>query len=107
MSTGNPSDVYPEGLILSLNPVKQPMENDGSAKTFNESMAALERIVDELESGELPLEAALAAFEAGVALVRDLNQRLTDAEQRVEVLTRDADGTLQSQPMERNRRNKE
>ena len=83
------------------------MENDGSVKTFNDGMAALEHIVDELESGDLPLEAALAAFEAGVALVRDLNQRLTDAEQRVEVLTRDTDGTLQSQPLQRNRNNKE
>jgi exodeoxyribonuclease VII small subunit len=83
------------------------MDNDSNAKTFNDGMVALERIVQELESGELPLEAALAAFESGVALVRDLNQRLTDAEQRVEILTRDPDGTLKSQPLERSRITKE
>ena len=83
------------------------MSKNNTSNTFNDGMVALERIVQELESGDLPLEAALAAFEAGVALVRDLNQRLTDAEQRIEVLTRDADGSLKSQPLERNRIAKE
>ncbi|HVO25826.1 MAG TPA: exodeoxyribonuclease VII small subunit [Candidatus Margulisiibacteriota bacterium] len=68
-------------------------------KKFDQGMAELEALVARLEGGELPLEEALAAFEAGVALVRTLNQRLTDAEARVEVLTRDANGKLQLQPM--------
>lgn len=69
-------------------------------KTFDQAMAELEGIVARLEAGELPLEDALAAFEAGVALVRTLNQRLSEAEARVEVLTRDAEGKLRLQPME-------
>ena len=83
------------------------MADDNTTNTFNDGMAALERIVEDLESGELPLEAALAAFEAGVALVRELNQRLTDAEQRIEVLTRDPDGSLKSQTLDRGRLVKE
>ncbi|MBI3783520.1 MAG: exodeoxyribonuclease VII small subunit [Deltaproteobacteria bacterium] len=79
------------------------MAKNETTKTFHEGMTALENIVQELESGELALEAALAAFETGVALVRDLNQRLTDAEQRIEVLTRDSDGSVKTQPLERNR----
>ncbi len=68
-------------------------------KKFDQGMADLEAIVARLEAGELPLEEALAAFEAGVALVRTLSQRLTEAEARVELLTRDPQGKLQLQPL--------
>jgi len=70
-------------------------------KRFDQGMAELEAIVARLEAGELPLEDALAAFEAGVALVRTLNQRLGEAEARVELLTRDPNGKLQLQPLDR------
>lgn len=73
---------------------------DKMEKKFDQGMAELEVIVARLETGDLPLEEALAAFEAGVALVRALNQRLSEAEARVEVLTRDADGKLRLQPLE-------
>ena len=69
-------------------------------KKFDQGMAELEAIVARLEAGELPLEEALAAFEAGVTLVRMLNQRLNEAEARVELLTRDANGKLQLQPLD-------
>ena len=65
---------------------------------FEEGMAALEALVARLESGELALEEALLAFERGVALVRALHERLTAAEQRVELLVRGADGRLSLQP---------
>lgn len=61
---------------------------------FEEGMAALEALVERLESGELALEDALLAFEQGVALVRVLNERLSGAEQRIEVLMRGSDGRL-------------
>jgi exodeoxyribonuclease VII small subunit len=83
------------------------MAHTTAEKTFDQSMAELEAIVARLESGELPLEDALAAFEAGVALVRTLNQRLTDAEARIDVITRDANGNLRLHPMERDGGSKE
>jgi exodeoxyribonuclease VII small subunit len=55
-------------------------------------------LVAELESGELALEDALRAFEAGVGLVRVLNAQLAAAEERVEILTRGADDRLLSRP---------
>jgi exodeoxyribonuclease VII small subunit len=67
---------------------------------FDEGLAALEALVVRLESGELALEEALAAFEQGVALVRLLNERLTAAEQRVELLIRGDDGGLRLQPVD-------
>lgn len=68
-------------------------------KRFEESMAALEDLVGRLERGDLPLEEALAAYEQGIGLVRDLSQRLSEAESRVEVLTRNVRGELERQPL--------
>jgi len=70
---------------------------DGAPR-FAEGLAALEALVAELESGELALEDALRAFETGVGLVRALNAQLAAAEERVEILTRDALGRPQSRP---------
>jgi exodeoxyribonuclease VII small subunit len=67
--------------------------------SFDQGMAELEAVVARLEGGELPLEDALAAFEAGIALVRRLTARLSAAEARVEVLTRNAEGRLTLQPL--------
>ncbi|WP_075180458.1 exodeoxyribonuclease VII small subunit [Pantoea sp. 1.19] len=64
--------------------------------SFETSLAELEQIVTRLESGELPLEAALTEFERGVKLAREGQQTLQKAEQRVQILLsddRDADLT--------------
>lgn len=69
-------------------------------RRFEDAMAELEAVVARLESGDLALEEALAAFEQGIALVRLLNEKLSRAEQRVEILTRDAEGALCLQSVE-------
>ena len=80
---------------------------DETFKTFEDGMRALEELVRNLEQGDLPLEGALSAFEQGVQLVRQLNERLSDAEARVEVLTRAPDGSLQLQFFDNPRTRKE
>jgi exodeoxyribonuclease VII small subunit len=59
--------------------------------SFESSLEQLEAIVDRLEQGDLELEDALRAFEAGVALTRRCAQQLADAEQRIEVLVREGE----------------
>ena len=54
--------------------------------TFREAMAELEGIVGLLESNTLELEESLEKYARGVALLASLQQRLGDAEQRIEVL---------------------
>ena len=54
--------------------------------SFGDGLAELEGIVASLESGELDLEESLTRYERGVALLRQLQARLTDAQQRVTVL---------------------
>lgn len=62
------------------------------AQTFEASLASLERIVRELERGEQPLEKSLELFEQGVRLSRECQERLNEAERRIEVLLQDGDG---------------
>jgi exodeoxyribonuclease VII small subunit len=63
-----------------------------SETTFEETLARLEAVVLKLESGDLPLDEALQAFEEGVRLARVCSTRLEDAERRVHLLMRTADG---------------
>jgi len=76
---------------------------------LEKSLAELETIVEQLESGELPLDKSLKEFERGVRLSRECQGALKDAEQRVQVLmggelkdfaTEDpeADGDLDEEP---------
>ena len=67
---------------------------------FEDGLAELEETVSRLESGDLTLEESLAAFERGVGLVKALNERLGAVEQRIEVLTRAANGALRTRPLE-------
>jgi exodeoxyribonuclease VII small subunit len=67
-------------------------KTEAQGKNFEASLAALEKIVRELERGDLPLEESLKLFEQGVKLSRECQQRLNQAERRVEVLLRDPEG---------------
>jgi exodeoxyribonuclease VII small subunit len=63
-------------------------------KTFEASLAELEKIVGLLEGGDLPLEESLKLFETGVKLSRECRERLTEAERRIEILLKEGDGKL-------------
>lgn len=69
-------------------------------KTFESSLEELERIVRELEQGELPLERSLELFEHGVKLSRECQDRLNQAERRIEILMRDNQGRPSARPFE-------
>lgn len=62
------------------------------ARTFEASLEALEQIVQQLEGGDLPLEKSLELFEQGIRLSRECQERLSQAERRIEVLMRDNQG---------------
>jgi exodeoxyribonuclease VII small subunit len=72
-------------------PDKIPVE-----PTFEEALAELEAIVDQLERGDLSLQDSLQSFERGVALTAVCQRALSQAEQRVEMLTgKDANAKLE------------
>jgi exodeoxyribonuclease VII small subunit len=66
--------------------------SDEQPRTFEASLEALERIVHQLEGGDLPLEKSLELFEQGIRLSRECQERLTQAERRIEILLRDNQG---------------
>lgn len=61
-------------------------------RTFEASLEALERIVRQLENGDLPLDKSLELFEQGIRLSRECQERLSQAERRIEILLRDNQG---------------
>ena len=73
---------------------------DAKPKTFETSLEELERIVRELEQGELSLEKSLELFEQGVKLSRECQERLNQAERRIEILMRDNQGRATVRPFD-------
>jgi exodeoxyribonuclease VII small subunit len=66
---------------------------------FEECLQRLEKIVEELEKGNVPLEQAIKLFEEGVKLSNSCKQELEAAEGKVEILLKQ-DGKLQPEPFE-------
>ena len=66
--------------------------NEPQVKSFETSLEALEEIVHKLEQGDLALEESLVLFEQGVRLSRECQERLSQAERRIELLLRDQQG---------------
>ena len=65
---------------------------DAKKINLEKSLAELEELVDELESGDLPLEKAMKKFEEGIKLTRGCQAALQEAEQKVEILLKSAEG---------------
>ena len=67
---------------------------------LEKSIADLETLVDELESGDLPLEKAMKKFEEGIKLTRQCQAALKEAEQKVEILVQSAGGEEALEPFD-------
>ncbi len=67
---------------------------------FEQSLKRLEAIVEKLERGDLDLDEALNAFEQGVRLSKDCMKRLDEAQRKVEILLKNADGSLSTEPLD-------
>ncbi|MBI1737617.1 MAG: exodeoxyribonuclease VII small subunit [Acidobacteria bacterium] len=67
---------------------------------FERSLARLEEVVQKLEGANLSLDDAMKLFEEGVQLSRECQKQLAEAEARVEILLKKADGKLAAEPFE-------
>ena len=67
-------------------------------KDFESALKSLEEIVAKLEGGDLTLDRALELYEEGVSLSRFCNEKLEEAERRVEILSKAADKTMKEMP---------
>lgn len=71
-----------------------------SPETYDGLVNRLERVVGELESGQLSLEQSVERFAEGVRLARDASRKLDEAERKVELLVRSADGDEEAVPFD-------
>jgi exodeoxyribonuclease VII small subunit len=69
-------------------------------KTFESALGELESVVARLEDGDLPLEESLKLFEEGIRLSHFCNQKLNEAQKKVEVLLKGEEGELEARPFE-------
>ncbi|MDJ0829551.1 MAG: exodeoxyribonuclease VII small subunit [Desulfobacterales bacterium] len=68
-----------------------------ATKTFEKAMEQLEKIVQELEHGDLPIEKALRKFEEGVKLSQFCTNKLNETEQKVSLLLKNPDETIREE----------
>ena len=65
---------------------------------FEKDLEKLEKIVDTLEEGGLPLDDSIKKFEEGIKLAKRCEKALSFAEKKIEVLTKDAQGKVETKP---------
>ena len=74
---------------------------------FEKALERLEKIVEELESGNLPLEDALKRYEEGVKLSRACSEKLTQSEKKIQTLTKTLSGSFKREDFEFDEKEKE
>ena len=65
---------------------------------FDEALKRLEQLVEQMESGEMDLDAMVAAFEEGQRLIQFCSRKLNEVERRIEVLVKDNAGAEATEP---------
>lgn len=76
-----------------------PATKEAEAVAFEEALKKLESIVERMENGDLPLEKMLAQYEEGMRLGQICQQKLAEAEVRIETLEKNSAGELGLKPL--------
>ena len=76
------------------------MAKNTESKSFEQAMGELEKIVQAVESGQVPLAEALAQYEKGIELVSHCQKILSQAEQKIAKLSKGLDGELKAKETE-------
>jgi exodeoxyribonuclease VII small subunit len=84
----------------SSSPTSDAAGQDVGGMSFEQALAELERIVLDLERGQLDLDAAIQAYERGTALKSHCETKLKEAQLRVDKITVGADGKLALEPLD-------
>ncbi|MBO5476617.1 MAG: exodeoxyribonuclease VII small subunit [Clostridia bacterium] len=66
-------------------------------KTFEESLAELEKIASKLEGGDLGLDEAIKEFEKGIKLSKECSEKLDEAEKKINILVQGENGELEEE----------
>jgi exodeoxyribonuclease VII small subunit len=68
--------------------------------SFEKALKELEETVEKLENGELSLDESLTLFEKGVQLTKFLRKELEKAEKKIDILLKDKEGKVKTEPFE-------
>ena len=99
LATGN-SNFTQARLVDGVNQPATKKTEPQKKPDFERSLARLEEVVRRLESPQLSLDEAMKLFEEGVGLSRECQKQLEEAEGRVEILLKKADGKMAAEPFE-------
>jgi exodeoxyribonuclease VII small subunit len=83
-----------------MNPAASKTPEPPRKADFERSLTRLEEVVHKLENADLSLDEAMKLFEEGIRLSRDCQKQLEEAEGRVEILLKKADGKMSAEPFE-------
>jgi exodeoxyribonuclease VII small subunit len=78
--------------LVSGSPMTTKAKPAGADVNFETAMDRLEKIVEQMESGQLPLEDLIVRYEEGMNLVKVCQERLASAEQKIEIIARNSAG---------------
>ena len=78
--------------LISYSPMSSKPKPPSAELNFEKAMDRLEAIVEQMESGKLPLEDLIVRYEEGMGLVKVCQERLASAEQKIEIIARNSAG---------------
>jgi exodeoxyribonuclease VII small subunit len=84
--------IFSKGVLSFAFAMSSKAKPPGSELNFEKAMSRLEGIVEQMESGKLPLEDLIIRYEEGMNLVKVCQERLTSAEQKIEIIARNSAG---------------
>lgn len=87
-------------MALVANSIKTAGNNAAKTPPFEEALKKLEGIVEAMESDDLPLETLLAKYEEGSKLVKLCQEKLADAEVKIQQLEKTAAGEMKLKPID-------
>jgi exodeoxyribonuclease VII small subunit len=82
------------------NPSKSAAQSAAKSPPFEEALKKLENIVETMESDDLPLETLLARYEEGTKLVKVCQEKLAEAELKVQQLEKNTAGEMKLKPVD-------
>jgi exodeoxyribonuclease VII small subunit len=85
-------------VMTKLSKKTSPPKPTEDGPTFEQALQRLETLVTAMEAAELPLEELLQKYEEGIRLVRFCSAKLTEAEKKIEILAKRADGSVEAIP---------
>lgn len=77
-----------------------PKRTQAAPRSFEDALQELEQIVSDIEGGQVGLEESLVKYERGTFLIQHCRGVLNTAEKQIELLSKSADGGIESVPME-------